>query len=427
MAGPLEFGGYPADDPRNNPGKGWLRKKVTGIVDSISSKIGTPATSEPVFDLSGPIAAVKSWDARNRTQTIIPSDEPQFNNPQPIPGSIPALSPLASHAPGSITLTSSPTSPPPLPSSIKGRTVTQNADGSGVISAGKVSRKTPGAAPAIAQDASTTPPITQPVESAGYGEYTGDPSSRILAGPAATPNAPLQVAAAPTPQTSTIGYAHGVYELAPGQNAPPDFNNTSLGDMAGYKFKMNQALKQSQIAGQGAASTHLMNQDQMAAAELPSKIEHNKAVTRSLNTGATIAGMKAPVEIEGLKSATDLHKANTLDIINMMDPKKNNLLSEVGYRNGMLKVAQDKLGILKDQITLRSQQQQKGDSADWGGISKFSLEAIKLLDAKAALGALTPEEAQLRKNYQDTFNTAFVKQKRTGYQPKQILADAGDE
>ena len=102
--------------------------------------------------------------------------------------------------------------------------------------------------------------------------------------------------------------------------------------------------------------------------------------------------------------------------------------SEIDYRTGMLKNSETKLGLLKDQITLHTKQASaKGSNPDWGGIGKSAMEAIKLLDAKASLGELTEEEKQQRKNYLDTFNMAYIRQQKTGFQQQPIAIDTAGE
>lgn len=242
---------------------------------------------------------------------------------------------------------------------------------------------------------------------------------------AQTPQPVTSLAQSP-PQTSTVGYGHGVYELAPGQSAPTDFNDMSLGDMATYKFGVNQQVKQAGIANVGSEITRRAAQTQLESNLQPSQIAQNNASARHSTISADLGIAKLPAELANMKATTDHTKATTTEILEMMNPKKNALLSDIKYKDGMLNIAGERLGILKQQITLRAQQAAKGDVTDWAGISKSALEAIKLLDAKAALGGLSPDDEQMRKNYLDTYNTAFVRQKRTGYQANQPIVDAGE-
>lgn len=238
---------------------------------------------------------------------------------------------------------------------------------------------------------------------------------------------PITALAQPAQQTSTVGYGHGVYELAPGQNAPPDFNAMSLGDMASYKFGVNQQVKQAGIANINSEINNRQAITQMAQQEQPYKIAGTIADTRNKNFATDNGIVMSPLIQENTKATTDHTKASTLDIIEMMNPKKNMMLSDIRYKDGLLKIAGDKLAILKEQIATRAKQAAtKGNAADWGGISKSSLEGIKLIDAKASLGGLTPEDEQLRKNYLDTYNLAFPRQQRTAYQQQAVAIDGGE-
>jgi len=214
--------------------------------------------------------------------------------------------------------------------------------------------------------------------------------------------------------------------VAPSQAAfGPDYGNMTLSEVWAANRQQKDAMRNAEIANINSEIASRGTRDSIATIELPSKIDLNKASARHANVFADLGIFKAPAEVANIEATAALTKASTQEIVELMNPKKNTLLADAEYKTGMLKFASERLGILKEQIIQRVAQR-KGDATDWAGITKSALEGIKLIDARAALSELSPEDIQTRKNLEEVYMAAFPRQKRTAYQPQQQLT-VGDE
>lgn len=260
--------------------------------------------------------------------------------------------------------------------------------------------------------------ITDAPVNAGYGEYTGEPSSRINLlynqDEAAQPHKealvkqvtqPITAIAQPAQQTSTVGYGHGVYELAPGQNAPPDFNNMSLGEAATYKFGVNQQAKLAGIANINSEMTRRAAQTQLETNIQPSQINQNNASARHANVSADLGIFKAPAEVENIKAVTAQHTALANETNALLDLKGKNMISEIDYRKGMLDIGNKKLGLLTKQYDARiAQMKQSKDVPDYKLIADIAKAKAKTYQEISALGALTPDQTLDMQKQNDILN-----------------------
>ena len=216
---------------------------------------------------------------------------------------------------------------------------------------------------------------------------------------------PITVLAQPAQQTSTVGYGHGVYELAPGQNAPPDFNAMSLGDMASYKFGVNQQVKQAGIANINSEMTRRAAQTQLETNIQPSQINQNNASARHANVSADLGIFKAPAEVENIKAVTAQHTALANETNALLDLKGKNMISEIDYRKGMLDIGNKKLGLLTKQYDARiAQMKQSKDVPDYKLIADIAKAKAKTYQEISALGALTPDQTLDMQKQNDILN-----------------------
>lgn len=125
------------------------------------------------------------------------------------------------------------------------------------------------------------------------------------------------IASQSAPRTSTIGYGHGVYELAQGQNAPPDFSNMSIGEMAVAKFGLNQQKKITDIANVNSGIALAGNKDNREAAKFPfdiaasiADVNYKSSSADHLRNTDTINREKLPFDINNTKALTDSHVAS---------------------------------------------------------------------------------------------------------------------
>jgi len=258
---------------------------------------------------------------------------------------------------------------------------------------------------------------------------------------------PVQAAAAAP--TTTYGDSNGVYQLAPGQNPPPDFANMTAGQMVAshqqQKWAANNAgigLTNAQAQHQGADIAHMGNQDAVSTFLAPYQAGEMGSGANLKNVTAGSITAKTPAEVKDLEA----HTANINSMSQHYDAltktedalragKASNTLSEIDYRTQMLDIAKQKNEILRGRVNALIARSQKGDETDFHGISTSILEAMKVLQEKAKLsgtGIMTPEDEQMYKNYRDYYNKMFWRQKKTAYIPGQgtvqpISADAGDE
>jgi hypothetical protein len=320
----------PVNDPRNNVGRGAASGLINKAIAKLKSwgrgnqpELANQDTS--VFDLSGPAKAVSDWDARQRSDFSVHSQ----------PGTLGTTTPVTQTAAQSpVTAVDHNGNPMQL-----GQTVTIPGR-----APRKVASKAAAAAPAPAATPQVVADVPQdPMVSQNYGEYTGEPDSRIYAPPvlgtpsAAAPreqtNAEAVTAAwKAEPATTTYGDSSGVYQLKQGENAPVDMSKLSVGDAVAAKLGMNMRVKQAGIdasqannqhlvrsdntamLGQQQTGTHYQNQDAIAAAELPTKIDLNKSITRSHNVGSDVSLMEAPTKIEHQKAATEFMKKHGISM-----------------------------------------------------------------------------------------------------------------
>jgi hypothetical protein len=133
---------------------------------------------------------------------------------------------------------------------------------------------------------------------------------------------------------------------------------------------------------------------------------------------------KAPSEIGHYDALTKTEDA-------LRQGRVNNQISEIDFRTKSLEISAQKNQILQDRVNALIARSQKGDSYDWHGISVSALEAIKVLDKKAELSPLTPEEIQQHAFYTNAYKIAFFRQQKTSYFPGQQVASIsssfGDE
>lgn len=263
-------------------------------------------------------------------------------------------------------------------------------------------------------------------EDTNYGEYTGDPSSRIYASSVSGYVQPSQqqTLGEYTP-TTTYGDKNGVYVLGPGQNPPRDWSSATLPELASARINSRMSNTDSGTSLNMANVGHIKTTDQINAAKAPLELGLIDSQIASNRVKTIVDAAKAPYEIGKIEADTNSTNANTNRTNTLLPAELDDKKAEAEYKRGLLKVANDKLSVLKQQVeTKLKAAQQKGDTADWKGISSSALEAMKILDSKTEL---TPEELQMRKNYQDVFNVAFTRQQRSHYVQSGIDLGAIDE
>lgn len=414
----------------NNPDQMYSGNGVVSRgLKKISALFGNndPAAAEPIWNFSQPINAVKNWDARNRTMDIMnPSGTPEAT------ASITTITPSVKTPLAPISNTSGvvPTSvlnpAPAVSAGITRRAPVRNA---AVKPPAITDTATP--LPEVSNDGMQTPGeqvagtnnITR-IDNVGAGQSNSDygpkgiaslnvpvgggfasngNESFALRGRTPAEDAAYQeqqavqpistIAQLPQPQTTTYGDSSGVYQLAPGQNPPPDVSKMSLGDMAAYKFGVNQQVKQAGIANLNSEITNRQATTQLATNLQPSQINLNNASARHANVSADLGIAKAPAEIANINAVTAQHTALANESNKLLDLKGKNMISEIDYRNGMLSIGNKKLDLLSKQYDARlAAMKQTTADPDYKLIADIAKSKIKTYQDMSALGALTPTQ-----------------------------------
>lgn len=291
-----------ASDPANNPGKGSVGRFIAAGIDKLKSfgrgsQPELPA-AEPVFNVELP--TVK----RNVGGVGV-----YGTDPAPDPTMLPSHS-----AP--VDFTTAPAGSSTLPPKINGFTNTVNPDGSGILTplkkrVGGIKR----AATPISQpdeEGLRTAPVVPPTDApvvAGYGEISGDPSTRLYA----------QAADPVTTSTTVAPAATAPVDMSPGSQGEwaanqtmqnrlkavtPDLNNMSIADLIGFKQGLKALNVTSEANYRNAAANNFGEEIGLKRAELPSTIAQKLASANSLNTGATVTAFKAIPEVNKLNAET---------------------------------------------------------------------------------------------------------------------------
>jgi hypothetical protein len=434
MAELLKFGGYPANDPRNNIGRGAVRNIITNVAN-MAADSATPITSldterniipeRPFVNRSKTTPETQVFGAiKDRVHNFFQPGDPAYNydsldisapvkqnQPPPAPTVVPSIT--TSAKPGKITTSvvppatatvrraparrlntgSQPTEiSQPDEEGLRDQSITSSApqlpagqrifEMSGPDSAGMAKAE-------IASNGGfgTNGNQTFILPSRGTDEEVAFKTQQAQAAQ------PITALTQPAQQTSTVGYGHGVYELAPGQNAPPDFNAMSLGDMASHKFGVNQQVKQAGITNINSEMARRAAQTQLETNIQPSQINQNNASARHANVAADLGIFKAPAEVDNIKAVTAQHTALANETNALLDLKGKNMISEIDYRKGMLDIGNKKLGLLTKQYDARiAQMKQSKDVPDYKLIADIAKNKAKTYQEISALGALTPEQ-----------------------------------
>ena len=268
---------YLATDPINNPGKGSLGAMLGRAITKIQS-LGNPGPTEGVWNF-GPIAkGFSEWDNKQRYGTDPVVAPAATLGTVPTPAALPpaqvADAGLPTKASAKVKKVAAPQEVISQPDEAGLQTPEDIAASKlGDDSLGLKNANIVGNGGFAQQDGKTylLPKRTDSEDAA---------MQQTLAQAPATPSYPA------TPQTSTIGYGHGVYNLAVGQNAPPDYGSMNESQMLGAKFAMGMQSKQATIdnlqnthtaamLGHQITGQHYNNTDALAASLAPSQSAQN--------------------------------------------------------------------------------------------------------------------------------------------------------
>lgn len=354
----LTFGGYSADDPRNNPGKGFGAKLLSQGWEKLKS-FGRTTPAEPVIDLSQITQSMSDWDAQQRSGFGVHANR---NDPATI-----------FQTPASQVKTAD-LSPVKLPPKIAGFTNTQNADGSGVLTApvrGGVRRPKPAGSNSLNDvpvDGTVAVPSDKP-EVAGYGEYA-DGTGRIYA--QAAP------AVAPATAAPTLGFQPAAVDMSPGSQGEweanqsaanrikalaPDLKNMSVADLIAYNKGLKALGVTSEAGLRTAQGKNLEAEMGIKQLKLPSEIGVNEAKAfQDVETGKAI-GITAPATAAASRASAVKSLADAEENLGMMPFKQKEALARVGlygaqaiHTNKLTETAPDKAEIQAEKDAAKLEQ-----------------------------------------------------------------------
>lgn len=400
----LTFGGYSADDPRNNPGKGFGAKLLSQGWEKLKS-FGRTTPAEPVIDLSQITQSMSDWDAQQRSGFGVHANR---NDPATI-----------FQTPASQVKTVD-LSPVKLPPKIAGFTNPQNADGSGVLAApvrGGIRRPKPAGSNSLNDvpvDGPAAVPSDKP-EVAGYGEYA-DGTGRVYAqaAPAVAP-----VAAAPA-----LGFQPAAVDMSPGSQGEweanqsaanrvkalsPDLKNMSVADLLAY----NKGLKALGITSEAGLRTaqgkNLEAEMGIKQLKLPSEIDVNKAKAfQDVESGKAI-GITAPATAAASYGSAIKSRADAKETEAMLGFKQGESkakaeqeLASAGFLRKRTEVEPDKAEIQADKNAAKleqirqSQQKVASDAADKYRAANPGDEAGAIQAGQTALDLVQNNKGALR-------------------------------
>ncbi len=262
------------------------------VAKDIGGQIGKPAGSFPI------LPAV-NFSTGNRATDILPRAN----------AAVPPLQTMAAHTPGQQIIPLKkiqPIAEAPV------KTARQ------LMVAASAPAKAATSSPAIQPIGAQMGPPSPETASSGYAEYAGDPTTRINAGPPDKPEQPapaVQPIFAQAQPVTTYGDSSGVYQLAPGQNPPPnlDYGNMSMAELLTARGRQRDVMRNSQLALNDAQIGHLQTSDTISAAKAPMEIRRIAADTDYKNTATERTKTLLPVEVlKGIADADESRAKATL-------------------------------------------------------------------------------------------------------------------
>lgn len=245
----------------------------------------------------------------------------------------------------------------------------------------------------------------------------------------AAPSPLTSIAAVSPQQMTTYGDSTGVYQLASGQNPPPNYEGMTLAQVWAANRRQKDAVRDAGIANINSEIQHRGTQDLLAAAEQPSKINLNSASARHLNAISDIGIAKAPSEIAE-NQATTRFKNLTADIATAKLP------AEVAHLGAETEAAKTKAKYLGEQINLNREKikaMTSGKSSttlpDYQTMAKTLLTQQKMYAELSATGGLSPEQKQDFANVNDALKALLPRMVKpvTQYNAGGTVAGAGGD